>query len=54
MGSSITSAITTGLTEAGSNISAVIGSVLPIGLGIVGTIIAVRFGIRFFKGMASG
>ena len=48
----ITTALTTGFTAASSSIMDIIGVVLPIALGIVGTIIAVKFGVRFFKGIA--
>jgi len=49
-----TAAITTGLTEAASQMTGIIGVAIPIVMGIVGTIIAVRFGIRFFRGNVGG
>lgn len=42
-------AVVNGLTSAASSMSSMIISVVPIALGVVGTVIAVRFGIRFFK-----
>lgn len=45
-------AVVNGLTSAASSMSSMITSVVPIALGVVGTVIAVRFGIRFFKSIA--
>lgn len=42
-------AVVNGLTSAASTMSSMISSVVPIALGVVGTVIAVKFGIRFFK-----
>lgn len=45
-------AVVNGLTSAASSMSSMIITVVPIALGVVGTVIAVRFGIRFFKSIA--
>jgi hypothetical protein len=45
-------AVVNGLTSAASTMSSMISSVVPIALGVVGTVIAVKFGIRFFKSIA--
>lgn len=45
-------AVVNGLTSAASTMSSMISSVVPIALGVVGTAIAVKFGIRFFKSIA--
>lgn len=42
-------AVVNGLTSTASTMSSMISSVVPIALGVVGTVIAVKFGIRFFK-----
>lgn len=42
-------AVVNGLTSAASTMSSMISSVVPIALGVLGTVIAVKFGIRFFK-----
>lgn len=48
-GTDASSAVVNGLTSAGSSMSSMIVSVVPIALGVVGTVVAVKFGIRFFK-----
>lgn len=45
-------AVVNGLTSTASTMSSMISSVVPIALGVVGTVIAVKFGIRFFKSIA--
>ena len=45
-------AVVNGLTSAASTMSSMISSVVPIALGVVGTVIAVKFGIRLFKSIA--
>lgn len=51
-GTDVSTAVVNGLTSAASNMSSMIVSVVPIALGVVGTVIAVKFGIRFFKSIA--
>lgn len=51
-GTDASTAVVNGLTSAGSSMSSMIVSVVPIALGVVGTVIAVKFGIRFFKSIA--
>ncbi len=48
-GTDASTAVVNGLTSAGSSMSSMIVSVVPIALGVVGTVVAVKFGIRFFK-----
>lgn len=51
-GTDASAAVVNGLTSAASSMSSMIVSVVPIALGVVGTVIAVKFGIRFFKSIA--
>ena len=51
-GTDASTAVVNGLTSAGSSMSSMIVSVVPIALGVVGTVIAVKFGVRFFKSIA--
>lgn len=48
----MTSAVTTSLTEVSANIMSVLGDVAPIALGIVGAVMVVTFGVKFFKKLA--
>lgn len=48
----ITGALNTGLTTAANGIMSEIGAILPIVLPVVGGIIVVYFGIKFFRRMA--
>lgn len=47
--SSASDALVTGLTQVGTDMSGMITKVLPIGLGIVGAIMVITFGIKIFK-----
>jgi hypothetical protein len=47
--SSINDVMSTAFTEVAGGIMSTIGTILPIVLGILGTVIAVKFGISFFK-----
>lgn len=47
--SDITSALTTSFTSVASDIKGGISAVLPIALGIVGTVMVITFGIKIFK-----
>lgn len=51
-GTDASTAVVNGLTSAASSMSSMIVSVVPIALGVVGTVVAVKFGIRFFKSIA--
>ena len=42
-------AVTTGLTDVASNVGSSIVAIVPIALGVVGAVIAVTFGIKFFR-----
>ena len=42
-------AMTTAFTEIATNCTSAITAVLPIALGIVGTVMVVMFGIKLFK-----
>lgn len=44
-----TTALTTGLTGVADSMGGVITTVLPIALGVVGAIMVVIFGVKFFK-----
>ena len=45
-------AVTSGLTDVASTMGGAIVAVVPIALGIVGAVIAVKFGIKFFRSLA--
>lgn len=47
--SGVISALTTAFTSIASDFTSTVTAVLPIALGVVGMIMVVRFGIRFFK-----
>jgi len=49
--SSATAAMNTAFTSIAGDITATMTSVLPIALGIVGMIIVIRFGIKWFKSL---
>ena len=46
------STISTAFTTVRTDIMSAITTVLPIALGIMGTVIAIRFATKFFKGIA--
>lgn len=48
----ITTALTSGLTTAGTNVMSAIASVLPTALTIVGAVLVVSIGVRVFKMIA--
>lgn len=45
-------ALTTGFTTVAADMQGAITALLPIGLGVVGTVLAIKFGIKFFRGIA--
>lgn len=47
--STATDALVSGLTDVGTQMTGVITKVLPIGLGIVATVMVITFGIKIFK-----
>lgn len=47
--SQATTALTTGLSGVADSMGGVITTVLPIALGVVGAIMVVVFGVKFFK-----
>ena len=46
------SAVTSGFSNVADDMLSMITSILPIGLGVIGAVLAVTFGIRFFKKLA--
>lgn len=42
-------AVISGLKDVASNIGSAIVAIVPIALGVVGAVIAITFGIRFFR-----
>lgn len=48
-GNPASEALITSFTEIAGNVTGVLTSALPIALGVVGFVIAVRFGIRWFR-----
>lgn len=49
----ITSALTTSFTEIGSELTGIVGDVLPIVLPLVGGVIVVSVGVKIFKKVTS-
>lgn len=49
----IVTAFTTAATTVSTNVSSMIAAALPVGLGIMGTILAIRVGVRFFKSICN-
>lgn len=45
----VNEALTTAFSSIASNLNTVIGDVVPVGLGIVGSVMVVTFGIKMFK-----
>lgn len=43
----------TALQSVQTNVQSMIGVAMPIGLGIMGTIVAIRIGVRFFRGLVA-
>lgn len=46
-------AFTTATTSVGNNVNEFIAAAFPVGLSIMGTMLAIRLGIRFFKSVAN-
>lgn len=46
-------AFSTALTNISTDVTGMITTALPIGLGIMGLALAIRIGIRFFKSVAN-
>lgn len=51
MSMDVTTELTTAFEEVGTNIASYVKVALPAALGIAGSIIAVKFAIKFFKGI---
>ena len=47
----VTEALTTAFTGIGSNVTSILVMALPIALTVVGMVIAVRFGIKWFRSL---
>ena len=52
MQTQLTSAITTGLSNVQTAVGTYVGVALPIGLGVMGTFLAIRLAIGFFRSIA--
>lgn len=50
----VTSALTGALTTTANNITSAIGSILPIALGVAGTILVITIGWRLFRNFTHG
>lgn len=50
--STVSDALVSGLTSVATDMGSFITSVLPVTLGVVGAVIVVRFGIKFFRSLA--
>lgn len=46
------SAVVSALSETASQITSTLGSIAPIALGIAGTFLVWRYGMRFFKSLS--
>lgn len=49
----LSSTLSTALSGIQSSVSGMINVAMPVGLGIMGTILAVRIGVRFFRGLVA-
>ena len=49
----LTAVFTTALGTVQTVVQNMISAALPIGLGIMGTILAIRVGVRFFRGLVA-
>jgi hypothetical protein len=47
----VTETLSTAFTTIGSNVTSILVIALPIALGVVGMVIAVRFGIKWFRSL---
>lgn len=45
-------AVKTGLTSIAGNMGDAIVAIVPIALGVAGAVIAVKFGVKFFRNLA--
>lgn len=45
----VTQALSNGLTDIAGDLTSTVTTVLPIILGVVGMVMVVKFGLRFFK-----
>lgn len=45
-------AVSTGLTDIASTMGEAIVAIVPIALGVAGAVIAVKFGVKFFRSLA--
>jgi hypothetical protein len=52
--SALQTAFSTAVTSVKSDVFTFMGLALPVALGIVGAIMAVKFGIKFFKSVTKG
>lgn len=51
-GASTATAVTTALKTTATNITSSLNAIAPIGLGIAGTFLVWRYGMRFFKSLS--
>lgn len=51
-GSGVSASVTSALTTTAGDITSTLGAVAPIGLGIAGTFLAWRYGMKFFKSLS--
>jgi len=45
----VTEALETGFTTIAGNVTSILGTMLPIALGVLGIVVAIRFAIRWFR-----
>ena len=50
----VTTALTTGFTSMASDITGILVVAIPIALGVIGIVVATKFGIRWFKSLVRG
>lgn len=51
-GADVTGMLTTSFTSVSADMMSTITAIVPIALGIVGAVMAIRFGVKFFRGLA--
>ncbi|MCB5712129.1 major coat protein [Lactonifactor longoviformis] len=53
MSEAMTTAVETALTSVKTDVTGIVTTALPIGLGIMGLFLAIRLGIGFFRSIAN-
>ncbi|MDO5836974.1 MAG: hypothetical protein Q4P17_10735 [Methanobacterium sp.] len=52
MSEAMTTAFSTALTSVQGDVTSLVTTALPVGLGIMGLMLAIRLGVKFFRSVA--